>query len=185
MKSSIAFSIILLVLLPISTGCAMTREFGPYSGRVIDGETKEPIEGAAVLAVFYTEEYGPAGAISHYADALETVTDKKGEFKLPAKRVTTTFSLSRGFDKYGHFTIFKPGYGCYPNHKDVKPMFVPNGTLPANQFVTIELPRLRTMQERLTNIMIPLSSDIPIEKYKALSDLINQEMKNLGRNSNK
>ncbi len=169
----------LLILFPVSAGCAITNNYGPYYGKVIDAETKESIEGAAVLVVFYTEEYGPAGAITRYADALETVTDKNGEFKFSAHKVTV-FRPLQGWDKYGYFTIFKPGYGCYPNHKDVKPMFVPNGTLPVNEYVTIELPRLGTREERIESTHCSPQSYITYSKAKKFIDLINEENKSLG-----
>lgn len=179
MKYFIAI-LLVLIIFPVSAHCAITKEFGPYSGKVIDAETKEPIEGAGVLVVFYTESYGPAGAVTHYADALETLTDKNGEFEFTSHRITL-FRPLHGWVRYGYFTIFKPGYGCYPLHKDVKPMFVPNGSLPENKQITIELPRLKKTQERLMNTMIPLISDIPTEKYIHLHNLINQELQNLGR----
>jgi len=170
--------LLLLIIFPVSAGCAITHEYGPYYGKVIDEDTKEPIEGAAVLVVFYTEEYGPAGAITRYADAVETVTEKSGEFKIPTHRVTV-FRPLQGWDLYPQFRIFKPSYGCYPIHKDVKPMFVPNGTLPINQYVTIELPRLKTKEERLRNIdCFPV--DIPDGKMNKLIELNNIESINLG-----
>jgi hypothetical protein len=167
-----------LIIFPLSAGCAITHKYGPYYGKVVDAETKDPIEGAAVLVVFYTEEYGPAGAITRYADAVETVTDKKGEFKIPAHRVTT-FRPLQGWNRYGYFTIFKPGHGCYPIHKDVKPMFVPNGTLPESQYVNIELPRLKTREERLRNIdCFPVG--MPDEKMTKLIEVNNIESISLG-----
>ncbi len=180
MKSLIIL-LLLIVILPISAGCALTHQYGPYYGKVIDAETKEPLECAAVLAVFYTQEYGPAGAIIRYADAVETVTDKNGEFKIPTYRVVV-FRPLQGWDRYGYFTIFKPGYVCYPIHKNIKPMFVPNGTLPPNEHVTIELPKSKTIQERRESTMCSPSSDIPTTKCKNLIDLINQERKSLGYN---
>ena len=168
--------LLLLIIFPSSAGCAITHKYGPYYGKVVEAETKEPIEEAAVLVVFYTEEYGPAGAITRYADALETVTDKNGEFRIPAHRVTT-FRPLQGWDLYGYFTIFKPGYGYYPIHKDVKPKFVPGGTLPTNQYVMIELPRLKTKEERLN--MPSVNFDIPYEKQKRFIELINQELERL------
>src|SRR4030042_336425 len=98
--------IFLLIIFPVSAGCTITHKYGPHYGKVIDSETKEPIEGVAVLVVFYTEEYGPAGAITRYADALETVTDKSGEFKIPVYRVTV-FRPLQGWDLYPQFRIFK------------------------------------------------------------------------------
>ncbi|MGB7946312.1 MAG: hypothetical protein WCH75_01390, partial [Candidatus Binatia bacterium] len=56
---------------------------GPYHGTVIDSETKQPIEGAAVLAVWWKE----APAVGHYTvsyyDAQETLTDREGNFTIP------------------------------------------------------------------------------------------------------
>lgn len=171
-------SLLIIIFFPLSAGCAITKEFGPYYGKVIDAETKEPIEGAAVLVVFYTESYGPAGAITHYADALETATDKNGEFNFPPHRITL-FRPLQGWVKHGYFTIFRPGFGCYPKHKDVKPMFVPNGTLPEEQYVTIELPRLKTREEMLDNIdCFPLG--VPDVKMQTLIELNNIESKNMG-----
>lgn len=175
----LAALLLFLIIIPSSAGCAITHTYGPYYGKVVDTETNEPIEGAAVLAVFYTEEYGPAGAITRYADATETVTDKNGEFKIPAYRVTV-FRPLQGWDPYGYFTIFKPGYGCYPRHKNIRPMFVPNGTLPTNKLVTIELPRLKSKEERIESTHCSPPSYIQYPKAKKFIDLINEENKSLG-----
>ncbi len=170
--------LVMLIFFASSASCAITNKFGPYSGKVVDTETKEPIAGAAVLVVFFTEEYGPAGAITRFADAIEAVTDKNGEFKINASRVTI-FRPLQGWDVHGHFWIFRPEYGCYPEHKNVKPMFIPNGTLPANQYVTIELPKLQIREERLRNIdCYPLG--VPDEKMEKLIELNNIESVNLG-----
>lgn len=170
--------LIIVFLFPISADCAITKEFGPYYGKVIDADTKEPIDGSAVLVVFYTESYGPAGAITHYADALETVTDKNGEFKFPEHRITL-FRPLQGWKKHGYFTIFNPGYGHYPDSVGVKPMFVPNGTLPKDQYVTIELPRLKTREKRIANLPSPLIN-VPEIKQKKFIELIQQEDDYLG-----
>jgi hypothetical protein len=169
------------VLLVVCLGCTHSSIYGPYYGKIIDKETKEPLAGAAVLVVFYTSQPGPAGSIGRYADALETVTDRNGEFRIPEYRVTSEKYLYL-LENYGYFTIFRPGYGCYPMHKDVQPMFVPNGTLPPNQYVTIELPRLKTIQERRESTMCSPSSDIPTKKAIRLLELIRSEEKSLGYN---
>jgi hypothetical protein len=176
---SLLIAVLLIIIFPLSGGCAITNTYGPYYGKVIDGETKEPIEGAAILAVFYTQEYGPAGAITRYADAIETVTDKNGEFKLPAHRVSV-FRPLQGWDKYPQFRIFKPTYGCYPMHKDVKPMFEPNGTLPADEHATIELPKIKTREERIDSTHCSPPTYIPYTKARNFIDLINRENKALG-----
>jgi hypothetical protein len=178
MKSLIVV-ILVLVFYPLTADCAITKEFGPYSGKVIDAESKEPIEGAAVLVVFYTESYGPAGAIIHYADALETITDKNGEFEFPSHRITL-FRPLQGWVKHGYFTIFKPGYGCYPLHRDVKPIFVPNGTLPEDKQVIIELPKLKTRIDRIESTHCSPQSYVSYSKAKNFIDSINKENKSLG-----
>lgn len=167
--------LLLLIVLTAFTGCAVVHTYGPYYGKVINSETKEPLEGTAVLAVYYTKQPGPGGEVTHYADAQETLTDKSGEFEIPSNTVFT-FRPLQYFDSYAWFMLFKPGYGCYPNHKGVKPMFVPNGTLPADQLVIIELPKLKTVEDRKKNIFdCSLNYDIPYKKQKNLFDLRNIE----------
>ncbi|PJA83522.1 MAG: hypothetical protein CO147_01295 [Nitrospirae bacterium CG_4_9_14_3_um_filter_44_28] len=170
--------LLLLIVLTAFTGCAVVHTYGPYYGKVINSETKEPLEGVAVLAVYYTEQHGPAGSVKHYADAQETVTDKNGEFKIPAN-TATTFRPLQSFEPWAWFAIFKPGYGCYPKHKGVKPMFVPNGTLPDDQYVIIELPKLKTKEERVENQRCePVL--IPKDKYRRFLNIINYERIDLG-----
>lgn len=171
--------LLFLTFLSSTASCAIIHKYGPYYGKVVDAETKEPLEGAAVLAVFYTEEYGPAGAITRYADAIETTTDKNGEFTIPAHRVTV-FRLLQGWDSHGYFTIFKLGYGHYPDSKGVNPMFTPNGSLPAKQYVTIELPKLKTKEEIEKNGLPRVRHYIPYKKQKIFINLVNQGNELLG-----
>ncbi len=81
---------------------------GPYEGVVLDDETGEPIEGAAVVAVWRLDQQ----VSSKFFDAKEAVTDKAGKFKLTSKIGFDWFPLSSlGAPE---FTIFKPGYDTYP-----------------------------------------------------------------------
>ncbi len=91
------FIFIILFTLFIS-GCAIVHNYDSYYGKIIDAETKEPLEGAAVLAVYYTQQYGPAGSVSHYLDAKETLTDKTGEFKIPSF-TSFTFRMLQSFER--------------------------------------------------------------------------------------
>jgi hypothetical protein len=163
------------------SGCAIYNHYGPYYGKVVDADTKQPLEGAAVLAVYYTQSYGPAGSVSHYLDAQETVTDKNGEFKIPSLN-SFAFRPLHSFEPYTWFTIFKPGFGCYPDHKKVKPMFLPNGSLPAKQFVVIELPALKTIEERKKNLFnCSVNYDISYKTQKNFFDLRNIEAIQIGK----
>lgn len=170
----------LMIVVPSVGGCAITNKYGSYYGKVIDAETKEPIEGAVVLVVYKTEQYGLAGPVSQFADAQEILTDKKGEFKIPAIRINKLRIIS-GWERYPDVRIFKPGYGCYPTHKDVTPKF-DYGSLPEDYYVTIELPNVKkeSREERLENYGCYPSELVPKIKYKKLLHLINQEAVSLG-----
>jgi len=174
-------TLLLLMISFLFSGCAIYHHYGPYYGKVIDAETKEPLEGAAVLAVYYTQSYSPGGSVSHYLDAQETVTDKNGEFKIPSLN-SFTFKPLQSFEPYTWFTIFKPGYGCYPNHKKVKPMFLPNGTLPSNQYIVVEQPSILNVSkdERLRNTACLPSPSVPGDKYSKLQNLLRLEYQSIG-----
>ncbi len=52
-----------------------------FRGKVIDTETKEPIEGAVVVVVYEKHVYGlGTGGYSTVVKVKETLTDKNGEF---------------------------------------------------------------------------------------------------------
>src|SRR4030067_3602137 len=55
---------------------------GPWSGKVIDAETKEPIEGAVVVAVWKKIYSTLTGDSSYFFDAIETITDRTGNFSI-------------------------------------------------------------------------------------------------------
>ena len=86
---------------------------GPYSGKVIDADSKEPIAGAVVLAVWNLEFHGgPAGALEKLCDVKVTTTDTKGEFTVSKGSCFHLWPFT-DIDK-ARFTIFKPGYDSYP-----------------------------------------------------------------------
>lgn len=162
--------LVVMSVLLMSSGCAIYHHYDPYYGKVIDTETKAPLEGAAVLAVYYTEfQTGVAGTIGEYLDAQETVTDKNGEFKIPSNN-SFTFRPLNLFDSKVMFTVFKPGYGYYPMHPQVKPKFIPTWSLPSNEYVTVELPKLKKGE----NISWPsVNFDVPHSKQKKFINLLN------------
>ncbi len=173
--------ILIVMMLLFSTGCAIYHHYGEFTGRVVDAEMKEPLEGAAVLAVYYTQQYGLAGSSDNYLDAQEAVTDRNGEFKISSLNAFA-FRPLQSFEPYVWFTIFKPGYGCYPRHKQAKPMFLPNGTLPSDRYVTIELPKLasETIADRLRNATCLPSPSVPEDKYKKLRSLLQSDDQLIG-----
>jgi hypothetical protein len=80
-----------------------------FRGRIIDAETKEPIEGVVVVVVYYDHTIvgGPGGGGTSVIKAKETLTDKKGEFYFPSY-ITLIGPNSR--EDNAEFIIFKPGY---------------------------------------------------------------------------
>lgn len=79
-----------------------------FRGRVIDSETKEPIEGAVVVVLYYKRPLigSPAGVSSYVFHARETLTDSKGEFYFPSYSSVLLFTEDRGV----RFIFYKPGY---------------------------------------------------------------------------
>ena len=169
-KHPFLYSVVVLIVCVT----AIVHPFGPYRGKVVDLETGAPIEGAAVLIVFFTETFF---SVTSYADAVETVTDEKGEFRI-WWRLATTFHPLNKWKPDGYVTIFKPGYGAYPGHKNAKPRFEVGGTIPESQYVTFRLPKLKTISERRKNIVsLP---NIPKNKMKNLIRLKSEERVNVG-----
>jgi len=74
--------IILMGLVFVVSICnhAGAGEFGPFRGKILDADTKEPIEGVVVF-IEWREKHGFKG--STFYDAQETLTDKNGEFYIP------------------------------------------------------------------------------------------------------
>lgn len=83
---------------------AHANEFGPFRGKIVDVNTKEPIEGVVVLVEWWKV---PLFGGSIFIDAQETVTDREGNFYLPGIWV---FNPIRHFGTDTMMTIFKSGY---------------------------------------------------------------------------
>ena len=84
-----------------------------YMGKVIDSETKQPIEGAVVVAVYHKESMGIVESYSFVVKVKETLTDKKGSFYFPPY---TTIISPLSWEDRVTFIIYKPGYSSFPKH---------------------------------------------------------------------
>jgi len=159
-----------------------------FRGKVIDTETKEPIEGAVVVVVYEKHVYGPAGGYTSVIKVKETLTDKKGEFFFPSY-TTGIHPFSR--EDYVKFIIYKPGYGNFPNFQVSPPTFVDWDKFFSEDYGTkkvvrkrsksatvtlgvVELPRLRTWKERRKANPSSIS-DIPKSKWSLLYEMIEKE----------
>lgn len=174
-----------VLFLSILSGCAVSNKFGPYIGKVVDAETKEPIEGAVVFMEATTVTGTLAGATSHYAGFKEVLTDEDGEFHITLR--LTALKPGHVWDSHPYISIFKPGYGVFPGHRRAHSnIFVKNTShiLPENTYVAIALPKLTTRAEREDNVLYNLDihsiSEIPFEKYKNLFRLRNIENASIG-----
>lgn len=120
------FTIVFLIIFVLLISLANQSHAGffyskpEFRGRVIDAETKQPIEGAVVVVLYYkrsTFSLNLGGTSSYVTKAKETLTDKKGEFYFP------TYSEFMGFneDVGARFMFFKPGYMASYGPINIKP----------------------------------------------------------------
>jgi len=163
-------------VLIVSSGCYAA---GPWKGKVVDAQTKQPIEGAAVVAVWSKSYRGPAGLSTGYLDARETVTDNDGKFEIEsfsALDVPFFREISGPL-----FTIYKPGYGSYPSYQVSPEPPIPYETIFEKNEDIVELPVFTDNKERrdAMNAATP-SSYVPRTKVKQLMKLINYERVSLG-----
>lgn len=109
MKKFVILFILAIVLLSTVTACGgWPFYYKPeFRGRIIDAETKQPIEGAVVV-VLYWKSYLIRIVGSHTAilKARETLTDKNGDFYFPSCMGIIPFSRQEP----AQFIIYKPGY---------------------------------------------------------------------------
>ena len=83
-----------------------------FKGRILDAETKEPIEGAVVVAVYHKHQYAIPHGNTIVINTREALTDKNGEFLIPSYyTIISPFSV----DEKTSFIIYKPGYMSYPD----------------------------------------------------------------------
>ena len=173
------FAIILLPILFLAVWFNVPYYYlPPFEGKVLDAETKQPISGAAVLAVYYGEYPSIAGASTYAIDAQETLTDEKGEFKIA--EVKEWFGEHPGTPVEANLIIFKPGYGAFPRHSGSKAVGENKSWPPPKKYIVYELTELKTMEERDDNLIFVKPIGLPYQKMKNLIKYINQERQALG-----
>lgn len=161
-----------------------------FSGKVIDAETKEPLEGAVIVAVYNKEIMSlGAGKLSSIINVREALTNKDGMFRIPSyTTIIQPFSWAYAVT----FNIFKPGYASVDGlnletnlsqevgkdvelpwryNKDLKFRFAPR---------LIGLPKVKTREERQNaRIGADISgAEVKEEELPLLYKLINEERKN-------
>ena len=174
MKTKLVIVLILIVL-SLQTGCLYpVRYDGPYHGKVVDEQTRKPLESAVVLGTWSVYHFDPGGGNSTYYDAREAVTDKNGEFTIPGQGLRIFSSI-----KPIGFTIFKAGYSYFSSYWDSlkietrKDMIKWEGETPV-------IPIRKLTDEERKKQGSPSRPNIPTEKMQILTKEINKERVYLG-----
>jgi hypothetical protein len=156
----------------------MTHKYGPYYGKVVDAETGEPIEKAVVAVWFSTETGTLGGSVYHVEDAIETLTDANGEFRIPARWLYKFQIMSSWWDDRCEATIYMPGYGAYPLNRNSNNSLKDKSTfsLAEKKYTTYYLPKLLTFEERRKDY-IQTPGIITIEKLPIFRKYINDREK--------
>jgi len=172
-------TIVLLSILLLSfSGCAIYHHYDPYYGKVVDMETKQPLEGAVVLAVYSTWLWAsPGGQVGYFLDAQELVTDKNGEFLIPSLNAFAFRPLST-FKQKPYINIFKPRYGCYPGLWS-KSSLVPNTVLQTDKYMTVEMLELNNWEDRRRNVGCYMIL-VPANRMRKYVEVLNDERVDLG-----
>jgi hypothetical protein len=104
----------LIAVLVLLAGCAASpggAEAGPYRGRVIDADTKEPLAGRGGPRLLEPVRHRP-GHAERFLASGEVVTDGRGEFAVganPPRAAMPGARVSRP-----HLSILRPGWAPFP-----------------------------------------------------------------------
>jgi hypothetical protein len=161
-----------------------------YSGKVVDSETRQPIESAVVVAVYNKTTMGlGAGTLSSIINVQETLTDKDGLFRIPSY---TTIIQPFSWEVAATFIVFKPGYAAVSGldlEENLSKETAQTGELPwienknlkfSLSSKLIGLPKLKTREERkLSRMSVDISgADVDARDLTGLYKIINEERKN-------
>jgi hypothetical protein len=165
-----------------------------YWGKVIDAGTKEPLEGAVVVAIWLEARATVSGESTRLKDVKETLTDKNGKWSItgPSGRegsnpiLLLTFLTGMHYTRKPEFIIFKPGYCSWPKGFSIdacKERMKHSGAKEITDGGNVELPKLEK-RERMTVIRnIPFLGMASGEEKKLplYKKLVDQEEKEIWR----
>jgi len=155
-----------------------------FKGKVIDAETKEPIEGAVIVAQYYIRVLVPTGSHSILTDLQEALTGKNGEFSIPS---LTRFIHPLGTGDKTFFLVWKPGYKkeeIRDSHfftkepgtvEDLAVQTEKGFEMKSVRLGIVELKKVKTMEERRKEIPTRVGEFPDFRKQKEFIRLINEE----------
>lgn len=202
----VLFLIVFFIPVPSHAFWWMIYHKPAFHGKVIDAETKQPIEGAVVVVEYVKGTVSVPEAYHSTIEVKETLTDKNGEFYIPSY---TTIIQPLSVEWRAIFTIYKPGYVDFPGHlvgekyrlsvpfKHSMPLYAIEEyfSRPLKKvgeikwdigkatvtFGVVELLRLKTREER--RLTMPRRRGYSVDHYKKqrlFIRLLNEENRNLG-----
>jgi hypothetical protein len=176
----------LLCLIPSLPGAEAA---GPWQARVVDAETKQPLEGVVVLAWWTRHVRSFGGPGEEYRDSQEVLTDKDGRFTIASRWF---FSLNPlVFFRGPFFIMFKPGYGRFewPGYQgsehwpeEKRAALRTAAQLLQLDGITLTQPRLESL-ERRKEYLVKLDGAylvVPHERRPLLQSAIEEERRALG-----
>ncbi len=149
-RPAAALGTLAFLALWLCSGCAFVHRYEPQCGRVVDEDTGEPIEGAAVVGMYHTVGASLGGDVKEWAATQETATDAVGEFCLPATTLFRPRLPLTWFDDEVEIWVFKPAYGQF--HSGLIPRRLPTGTASEEKTLEYPLKKLETEEERRNNL---------------------------------
>lgn len=151
----------------------LDRHRGPYRGQVLDADTKAPLAGAVVVALWRRDRVYPFHITTEHYAVRETVTNSDGRFLLEAKDIEEGAPRRT---RRPEFLIFLPGYGAFPHLQRSPTGFL--GDVFERDGTTVELPRLEDRDARRRNLRSfgPHNfSETPHKDLPSLMSAINEE----------
>jgi len=185
------FGIVALASILGNTSCGIHRVYG---GRVIDAGTREPIEGAVVVAHWLEARATVAGESTRLEDVKETLTDKDGKWSITGPRgqegcnpiLLFTFLTGTHYTREPAFIVFKPGYCSFPQGFSIiecREKIKPAGTAGIMEGKNVELPKLKDRSRMIIIRNLPslgIASEAE-EKLPLIKRLIEAEEKEIRR----
>jgi hypothetical protein len=187
---------LMVLWLVFSATTALAGYRGPFEGRVVDAETRQPIQGAVVSMEWDLGHATAAGRVGTFYDAAEVLTDEHGYFRIKKKWSWNPWT-NRMLD--ARALIYKAGYGSAVNlgtpwlldlaasqrtrspeeRRDMGPHFYLDIEFDDGLPVFL-LRKLATPEERRRNLHFPVIHGESLEKLKLLRAEENRERAALG-----